>query len=245
VRWVQDTFHITVCRETIRAALHRLGRSWKKGKKLLSRADPAKRPAFVGTIQELLRKAQRDEELLVYIDEAHVHQDADVGYGWSVRGERLWVCSSSPGLKAKVTFYGVYLYNEGKVCIWDFERANGESTVRVLQRLRHEHPGRVIRVVWDAAAYHSRALVVQAAQRLNIQLEPLPGYSPDFMPVEALWRWLREDVTDNHCHHSADELRGRVREFEQRINDDPIALADRLWVKDELDPDEEKLRISR
>jgi hypothetical protein len=30
-----------------------------------------------------------------------------------------------------------------------------------------------------------------------------------------------------------------------RINEDPIALADRLWVKDELDPDEEKLRISR
>jgi hypothetical protein len=30
---------------------------------------------------------------------------------------------------------------------------------------------------------------------LQIELVPLPGYSPDFMPVEALWRWLREDVT--------------------------------------------------
>ena len=32
-------------------------------------------------------------------------------------------------------------------------------------------------------------------KRYNIDLVPLPGYSPDFMPVEALWRWLREDVT--------------------------------------------------
>lgn len=31
----------------------------------------------------------------------------------------------------------------------------------------------------------------------------------------------------------------------QRINTDPWAIADRLWVKDALDPDEEKLRIRK
>jgi hypothetical protein len=24
------------------------------------------------------------------------------------------------------------------------------------------------------------------------------------MPVEALWRWLREDVTYHHCHRTAE-----------------------------------------
>jgi transposase len=93
----------------------------------------------------------------------------------------------------------------------------------------------VIRVACDGVAYHRGALVVQAAQCLHIHLEPLPGSSPDFIPVEALWCWQREDVTDNYCHQSADELRSRVREVEQCINEDPIALANRLWVKDELD----------
>jgi hypothetical protein len=64
------------------------------------------------------------------------------------------------------------------------------------------------------------------------------------MPVEALWRWLREDVTYHHCHSTADDLRRRVTEFQTRINQDPDAVADRLWVKDQLDPDEEKLRFS-
>ncbi len=73
---------------------------------------------------------------------------------------------------------------------------------------------------------------------------PLPGYSPDLMPVEALWRWLREDVTYHHCHRTAEDLTRRVDAFEARINHDPCALADRLWVKDHLDPDEEKLRFS-
>ena len=85
---MRDTFDHTACRETIRRALVRLELSWKKAKKLLSRADPAKRAAFVATIQAALGRALRDQELLVYVDEAHVHQDADLGYGWSVRGER-------------------------------------------------------------------------------------------------------------------------------------------------------------
>jgi hypothetical protein len=63
------------------------------------------------------------------------------------------------------------------------------------------------------------------------------------MPVEALWRWLREDVTYHHCHSSLEDLTRRVAAFERRINQDPCALADRLWVKDQLDPEQEKLRF--
>jgi transposase len=72
----------------------------------------------------------------------------------------------------------------------------------------------------------------------------LPGYSPDLMPVEALWRWLREDVTYHHCHAIAEDLTRRVAAFETRLNRDPFIIADRLWIKDTLDPDEEKLRSS-
>jgi len=110
---VAKTFGITVCRETIRKVIQRLGFSWKKGKKLLARADPAQRQSFVERIRALLLSAAKDDEqLLVYIDEAHIHQDADLGYGWTERGERAWVSSTSPGLSAKVSFYGLYLYNE-------------------------------------------------------------------------------------------------------------------------------------
>lgn len=35
-----------------------------------------------------LGRAQRGGELLVYIDKAHLRQDADMGYGWSVRADR-------------------------------------------------------------------------------------------------------------------------------------------------------------
>lgn len=80
---------------------------------------------------------------------------------------------------------------------------------------------------------------------MDIELIPLPGYSSDFMPVEALWRWLREEVTYHRCHAKAEELIQRIEQFCQQINTNPYEVADHLWVKDHLDPEEEKLRISK
>ena len=243
MQWVAEKFERVVSRETLRRAFERLGLSWKKGKKLLTRADPEQRQLFVERLQKLLEEAtSSDEQLLVYMDEAHVHQDADLSYGWSERGRRLWVPSSSPALREKVSFYGLYLYNEGQVRILAYDCANGENTVDALRRLRQEFPARKIRMIWDGAPYHRSKLVLEGAAKLDIELIRLPGYSPDFMPVEALWRWLRQDVTSNHCHDTRDELCERVSAFEQRINTDPCHLADRLWVKDQLVLEEELLR---
>jgi transposase len=225
-------------------ALHRLNLSWQKAKKLLGRANPDRRASFVKQLHPLLDSAQWDRHHLVYLDEAHIHQDVDLGYGWGVRGKRFYVASSSPALADKISFYGLYLYNEAQVRIWPYPRATGEHTIDVLRRLRAEIPDGRLTVIWDGAAYHRAKFVWSAAASLNIQLVPLPGYSPDFMPVEALWRWLREDVTYHHCHASTEDLARRVAAFEATINQHPQAVADRLWVKDQLDPNEEKLRFS-
>ena len=100
-------------------------------------------------------------------------------------------------------------------------------------------------MLWDGAPYHRAKAVWSAAASLEIDLLPLPGYSPDLMAVEPLWRWLREDVTYHHCHPTAEDLIRRVAAFEADVNADPCAVADRLWVKDHLDPEDEKLRFSK
>lgn len=60
---MQAQFARRCCRETIRRALHRLKLSWQKAHKLLGRAEPEKRAAFVAQIGSLL-DAARDERHL-------------------------------------------------------------------------------------------------------------------------------------------------------------------------------------
>ena len=109
----------------------------------------------------MLDGAQRDRRMLADLDEAHIRQDVGLGFGWSERGKRFHVASTSPGLAAKVSVYGLHLYNEGQVRLWPCPRANGEHTIDVLHRLRAEFPDRTLAVIWDGAPYH-RAKAVWA-----------------------------------------------------------------------------------
>src|SRR4051812_49468699 len=164
--YVRERFGRRCGRETIRTALHRRKLSWKKAKKLLGRADPERREVFVEQLRDVLAGAQRDRHLLVYVDEAHIHQDADLGYGWAERGQRFWIASSSPGLSARVSFYGLSLDTEGQVRLWPFPRANGEHTIEVLRRLRAAFPDEALIVLWDGAPYHRAQAVREAATTL-------------------------------------------------------------------------------
>ena len=107
-----------------------------------------------------------------------------------------------------------------------------------------EFPDRKITVIWDQAPYHRALSVKMAAATLDIAIEPLPSYSPDFMPVEHLWRWLREDVTYHTCYPTKQKLIQQVNQFVDNINLDPFSISDRLWAQNHLEPEEEKLRVS-
>ena len=275
VVWIEQKYQIDCCRETVRKALKQIGFSWKKAKKLLNKGNTAKRKEFLGTITELLDYVLHQNQLLVYIDEAHVHLDTDEGYGWSIQGERFWISSSSPG-RTKVSFYGIYVYNQATSRIFSYEKAEKVNTIDVLKKLRVEFLGTKMTVVWDGAPYHRAKLVREAASALDIRLQPLPAAEakplsrlaatapqplrgkvrrtdwakacalrPDFMPVEHLWQWLRENITYHICYDSRSDLIDAVADFQERINTEPIAISDRLWVKKHLEPEEEKLRFPK
>ena len=216
--------------------VRRLGLRWKRGIKRLNRVDPQARLEFSVLVRRLADEASRGERTLIYIDEAHIHCDLDEGYGWAWGGEPYEIPSSSPGLSKKVSLYGAFVFNDPQVVLWKADRCNTMLTLAYLF-----HLARVVAdkpkptIVWDGAPWHKPRYMRAIAERvLGFELVMLPAYSPDFMPVEALWRWLREEVTRNQCHDTVDALVADVVEFGGRINSDPLALIDRLWPKLEL-----------
>jgi hypothetical protein len=86
VQGVKEQFHLDVCPETLRQALHRRGLSCKKAKKLLGRANERKRREFLERLKPLLQAAPwqqvtRVYSMSVYPSTQILHQSLERGAG--------------------------------------------------------------------------------------------------------------------------------------------------------------------
>ena len=75
-------------------------------------------------------------------------------------------------------------------------RFNGESYVDFLRQLLDYYEGKII-LVEDGAPYHN-SNVVKEFKRVNIarlSIERLPAFSPDYNPIEKLWKNTKRDST--------------------------------------------------
>lgn len=246
-RWVKLIFNCEVGRRTLRKLLHTHDLSWKKCQKLLKRANPAQRAAFITAFQAVYTQICQGELRSIYIDEAHFHRDMDLGYTWAEKGKPAWRLSDCPRLQDRIDWYGAYDFTNGQCFLWNEGGCNGENTIKFLEQLAAWlGPSRgPTLLIWDGAPCHKAKCVQAAAAVLGFTILPLPGYSPDLNPIEGLWKWMREDVTQNHCYATMRELFDACKAFIARINADPLAVINRLWPKFELDPEFEKLLVSK
>ena len=243
-RWLGAGFD--GCRGTVRAALMRAGLSWKKCRKLLGKADPLRRAEYLGRFAGLYREMCRGEVILVYVDESHFHRDLELGYTWAPVGERAWRVSDSPGLSERINWYGAYDFAAGRCLIWAEGRCNAEHTAASLGRVADwlGATDRRVVILWDGAPWHRAGHLKDVASSRGLELVQLPGYSPDLNPIEGLWKWMREEVTQHTCHTTLADLFAAWRSFVEMLNRDPEAIIARLWPKFDLDPEVEKLRFS-
>lgn len=233
-------------RNMLRALLKKHGLSWKKCKKVLGKANPKKRQAFIERFRSLFEEICEKDTILLYIDEAHIHRDLDLGYTWSQKGEPALRLSDCPPLAHRINWYGAYNFTDGQCFIWNEGNCNKEHTATFLERVAEwlGDTSRRVVIIWDGASWHRATVVQQKAAELGFDLIALPGYSPDLNPIEGLWKWLREEVTQQHCYKTMRDLFLACKAFIERINLDPVAIIQRLWPKFELDPDFEKLLVS-
>lgn len=73
---------------------------------------------------------------------------------------------------------------------------NGERYLEFIRNLLvpsiQPYPGRNCIVVHDNANFHRGAPVRTAVQNAGGALLPLPAYSPDFMPIEFFFGWMKK-----------------------------------------------------
>jgi transposase len=218
--FLERRFQATLSRSSCLAYLHRLGFVLNRPKKRLLKADAAKREAFVGFYVALRQEAERIGAKIFFVDEAHFRADADLRGIWVLKGEPALVDSTSPRLAEKVTYYSAVCLETGEVEQMEVSATcTAETSAIFLQQLRAQHPEMLI-VIWDnGPAHHGDALrAYLATPDLRLRLVSLPGYSPDYNADEAIWGWIREEVTANTCLGTKAKVREKVGGFFQRLS---------------------------
>jgi transposase len=231
--------------------LHRLGFVLKRPKKRLLKANKAKQDAFIVFYAALRAEALASSANIFFVDEAHFRADADLRGKWVLSGEPALVDSTCPRLSEKATYYSGICLETGEVESMEVSgNCNAETSAAFLRHLRGNHRQPLI-VIWDNGPAHYGEAIRDylTTPELNLRLVPLPGYSPDFNADEAIWDWVREEVTGNFClgtkakvqekvgqfFHGlikqANEVKQRCRTVLQASADQLIALADKAKLQ--------------
>jgi transposase len=216
VRWfVEERWGCRLGRSSCLNYLHRLDFVLKRPKKRLLKANTEQREAFIPFYAALRVEAHAAGAKLFFVDEAHFRADVELRAKWVLRGEPALVDTTSPKLGEKASYYSGVCLETGEVeSMAVVENCTAATSVAFLQQLRAKHTGPLI-VIWDNSPVHRGAEVraYLATPHLNLRLVALPAYSPDFNADEAIWDWIREEVTANTCFGTAAKVREKLDAF--------------------------------
>ncbi len=125
--------------------------------------------------------------------------------------------------------FGALNYETGKVFYQESESYDAHAFKKFLKSLLDEYPSGKIVMVLDNGRIHKAASIedfVQEEPRLEFVF--LPKYSPELNPIEGLRKWLKSDVVHNVFYDKTYKIRTAVRQFINRVNQNPVEVIDRL-----------------
>jgi transposase len=175
-----------------------LGVSFQKARFVSDHLDTARRQAWLQDAwPTILRAAKRRRGLILFEDEASFAQWGSLSYTWARRGQQPEVPTSGKRKGYKV--FGAIEYFSGRLFYQGIEgRFNSESYQAFLQRIMAQTTEHLF-LIHDGARYHTSA-ATQAfllAHSDRFTEYPLPSYSPDYNPIEYLWKKTKQRATHN------------------------------------------------
>lgn len=179
--------------------LGNLGVSVQKARFVSDHLDAAKRRLWLkDTWPKFLALAQAAKGLVLFGDEARFAQWGSLGYTWPPIGQQPLIKTTGKRKAYKVLgaidFFSGRLFYQGVT-----GQLNAATSLRFLKMILRQ-TRRPVFLVQDGAPYHRakavRAFLAQHAKRLIVP--QLPSYSPDYHPIEYLWRATKREATHNH-----------------------------------------------
>jgi transposase len=207
-------FGVLYSRHYVCELLHNLGFSYQKAKFVSDHLDEeGRRKWLTETWPQILQQANDKKAMILFQDEVSFAQWGSLSYTWAVVGQQPVVktCGKRKGYKVfgAIDFFSGRFFYQGLT----EGRFNSERYQDFLRQILNQTAQHVI-LIQDGARYHTskatRTFFEAHAARLTVF--QLPAYSPDYNPIEFLWKNVKRQSTHNQYFPKFESLVASVNE---------------------------------
>lgn len=159
---------------------------------------------------QLLRRAKRLGAMILFGDEASFAQWGSLSYTWAKQGQTPQVQTSGKRKAYKV--FGLIEFFSGRLFYQGIEgRFNSASYQEFISGVLGQTEQHLF-LIQDGARYHTSAATREffATHQQRLTVFQLPSYSPDYNPIEYLWRNTKKRATHNQYFAEFEQLVGSV-----------------------------------
>jgi transposase len=194
--------------------LKNLGFTYQKATFVGANRDEKKREEWLkNKWPEILELAAKKDAHIFFGDESSFPQWGSLSYTWAPRGVQPVVktCGNRKGYKV----FGLIEYFTGKFLSKGYEgKLNYESYQEFLKEVMSKTRKHII-LLQDSVSYHvcEEMQVFFYDYKDRITVYQLPTYSPDFNPIEKLWKKIKEKGTHMCYFPTFDALKNKVNEM--------------------------------
>ena len=178
--------------------LRNLGFSFQKARFVSDHLDEERRRTWLAAEwPAIVRLARQRGALLLFGDEASFAQWGSLSYTWALRGQQPLVLTCGKRKAYKV--FGLIDYFTGRLFAHGHtERFTAQSYCAFLATVL-AHTDQPLMLIQDGAKYHTAAATKDfiAAHVDRLSVYQLPSYSPDYNPIEHLWKNMKKRTTHN------------------------------------------------
>lgn len=201
---LQTVFGIAYSLKYLPQWLRSMGLSFHKAVHVLMKRDDEKRRAWIQkTLPALYAAALKEGWRLFFQDEVGFQTEGTLAYTWGAKGKKVEI--PNYGRHGRVNLIGAFELGTGAFYgVLTSFKVTATRFRRFLCHLKHEMRTDKILVIADNARFHKAKWLNEwlGSQVAWLRLEFLPAYSPDFNPIERLWRWFKGQFIHNDCWDS-------------------------------------------
>jgi len=212
---ILTVFGVIYCVKYIPELLRKMGLSFHKSIHYLIKKDNEKRRNW---IEEKLPKIYKEKLeqgwRIFYQDEVGFQTQGTLAYTWGAQGKKIEI--PNYGRHGRMNLLGAFELGTGTFYgVPTSFKVNAMRFRRFICHLKREMRTDKILLICDNARFHKATWFTAwvETQSTWLQLEFLPAYSPDFNPIERLWRWMKTEFIHNKCWKNLQELRKYLREI--------------------------------